>query len=382
MFSPLNVKEFIRERLAAAAEEIFAVFEKTVVQYEEELSRQRRAMEMSWRSQKQQEPADLPQKHSSVDQEEVPDDQLLCDQWRSPGLDREEPEPPRIKEEQEEPCSSLQLKEESDSFLVTLLYGGGEHREAEEDWDHLRSLDQEGGEDGGLGSTSNTEPTQGRGEDDAGEDVDPLSEGQRHPEVGKISLKCGFCGKVFKSKYHLKMHHMIHTGVKPYVCNDCGKCFKDASALRYHQRTHTDERPYSCETCGKSFRCSYSVLVHMRTHTGEKPYLCNTCGKRFTNPSAFKWHRAIHMGDKRYSCGVCGKSFTQSGNLKAHMRTHTGEKKHCCQTCGKSFGRSNNLIVHMRTHTGEKPYPCSTCGERFQYATALKKHVRMHAGQD
>lgn len=57
MFSPLNVKEFIRERLAAAAEEIFAVFEKTVVQYEEELSRQRRVMELSWRSQKQPEPA-------------------------------------------------------------------------------------------------------------------------------------------------------------------------------------------------------------------------------------------------------------------------------------------------------------------------------------
>uniref|UniRef100_A0A3B3XDJ7 C2H2-type domain-containing protein n=1 Tax=Poecilia mexicana TaxID=48701 RepID=A0A3B3XDJ7_9TELE len=341
---------FIRQRLAAAAEEIFGVFEKTIIQYEDELDRQRRMMETSWKTQTHQKPADLPQKHVHLEQEELPAKLLLCHQ-------QEEPEPPQIKEEQDEPCSSLQtdqleLKEESKTFLVALLYGEGETGVAEETFDGLQSLHQEGGEDVDLGSTK-TEQMGQEGLDDDGSEI------------------------INQDVYPVSGNQM-----KPYVCNECGKAFKAASALRYHARMHTGERPYSCETCGKSFRCSYSMLVHMRTHTGEKPYLCNTCGKRFTNSSAFKWHTAIHMGDRRYSCQICGKSFTQSGNLKAHMRTHTGEKKHSCKTCGKRFSRSNSLIVHMRTHTGEKPYSCSTCGERFQYAATLKKHHKRRKKSD
>uniref|UniRef100_A0A3B5QUS2 C2H2-type domain-containing protein n=1 Tax=Xiphophorus maculatus TaxID=8083 RepID=A0A3B5QUS2_XIPMA len=202
---------------------------------------------------------DLPQQHLHLEQEELPAKTLFCHHLQ---MDQLEPD------------------EESKTFLVALLYGEGEPRVAEETFDGLQTLHQEGGEDS-------------------------------FSQAGRDALKCDFCGKIFRKKYHLKMHHMNHTGEKPYVCNECGKSFKAASTLRYHARLHTGEKPYSCETCGKSFRCSYSMLVHMRTHTGEKPYLCNTCGKRFTNSSAFKWHTAIHMGDRRYSCQICGKSFTQ-----------------------------------------------------------------------
>ena len=45
MSSVQYLREFISERLTAAAEEIFTVFEKTIVQYEEEVDRQRRLLE-------------------------------------------------------------------------------------------------------------------------------------------------------------------------------------------------------------------------------------------------------------------------------------------------------------------------------------------------
>ncbi|XP_072219521.1 uncharacterized protein [Leuresthes tenuis] len=393
MSSVQYLKEFISERLTAAAAEIFGVFEKTIVQYEEEIDRQRRLLDITWKPQTKSQTADVPQQHVCQEEEaeEVVTDQLPCNQKRNSSLGKEEPEPPQIKEEQEELCTSqegepLVLKEESDTFMVTLTYEESEHSEPEPNNNDLQDQGQEVSED--LGSTSNAdtkakEMHQLISNSSSSEDVPcPVSMNQCDADRGKISLKCGVCGKVFKNKYHLKMHHRIHTGVKPYACNDCGKRFNDASTLKYHLRTHTGEKPYSCETCGKSFRCSYSVLVHMRTHTGEKPYLCNTCGKRFTNLSAFKWHTAIHTGEKRYSCKICGKSFTQSGNLTAHMGTHTGEKRYSCKICEKSFSRSSNLIVHMRTHTGEKPYPCNTCGERFKYASALKKHIRTHADDE
>lgn len=49
MSSAENLKRFISDRLAAAAEEIFGVFEKTIAEYEEELDRQRKLFDVVWR---------------------------------------------------------------------------------------------------------------------------------------------------------------------------------------------------------------------------------------------------------------------------------------------------------------------------------------------
>lgn len=49
MSSAENLKRFIGDRLAAAAEEIFGVFEKTIIEYEEEIDRQRKLFNIVWR---------------------------------------------------------------------------------------------------------------------------------------------------------------------------------------------------------------------------------------------------------------------------------------------------------------------------------------------
>lgn len=40
-----GLRKFIEERLGAAAEEIFGVFQKTIVKYEDEIGRQRRLLD-------------------------------------------------------------------------------------------------------------------------------------------------------------------------------------------------------------------------------------------------------------------------------------------------------------------------------------------------
>ena len=47
MSSVSYLREFISERLTAAAEEIFRVFEVTVVEYEEEIDRQRKLLDVA-----------------------------------------------------------------------------------------------------------------------------------------------------------------------------------------------------------------------------------------------------------------------------------------------------------------------------------------------
>lgn len=48
MTSLNTLREFISERLTAAAGEIFTVFERTVLQYEEQIARQHKLLEVSW----------------------------------------------------------------------------------------------------------------------------------------------------------------------------------------------------------------------------------------------------------------------------------------------------------------------------------------------
>ena len=49
MSSVQCLRELINQRLTAAAEEIFAVFQKTIVEFEEEIDRQRRLLDVVWK---------------------------------------------------------------------------------------------------------------------------------------------------------------------------------------------------------------------------------------------------------------------------------------------------------------------------------------------
>ncbi|XP_037553718.1 rho GTPase-activating protein gacV-like, partial [Nematolebias whitei] len=103
MSSVQSLREFISERLTAAAEEIFTEFEKTIVQYEEVIDRQRRLLDISWKPQINPHAAgpELPQ--HCVWKEEVLTDQQLYNQESNSSLDQEEPEPSQNEDDQEEP---------------------------------------------------------------------------------------------------------------------------------------------------------------------------------------------------------------------------------------------------------------------------------------
>ncbi|TDH13145.1 hypothetical protein EPR50_G00054820 [Perca flavescens] len=135
MSSVQHLKQFVNERLTAAAEEIFGVFEKTIVEYEEEIGRQRRLLDLVCKPEITLLRIELPQPRVCKEEEVLADQQQLCIQERNSSLDQEEPEPPQIKEEQEELCLSqegeqLVLKQETDAFTLTPTYEERDHSEA------------------------------------------------------------------------------------------------------------------------------------------------------------------------------------------------------------------------------------------------------------
>ncbi|RVE56340.1 hypothetical protein OJAV_G00220170 [Oryzias javanicus] len=92
MTSVQSLREFISERLTAAAEEICSHFEETIVQYEAELSRQRRLLDVVLKPQVQAQTTVLPQYY-------------LRNQEKNSSVDRADAEPPQIKEQEKESFS-------------------------------------------------------------------------------------------------------------------------------------------------------------------------------------------------------------------------------------------------------------------------------------
>ncbi|XP_034070936.1 zinc finger protein 771-like [Gymnodraco acuticeps] len=395
----------VKQRLTAAAEDIFVLFERTIAKYEEELSRSkqenerhRKLLDAVLQPQLQIHRADVQQ--LVVVKEEVPPAQQ---EWSS-SLDREDSEPPpHIKEEQEELWISqegeqLQALEEADitKSIFNPVPVKSEDDEEKPQFSQLHQRQTEhleteaDGEDcGGPEPARNSDPErhlQPETEDNTGDSFEPDTENSSEPDTEdradwKKTREPGSNSQKNKQDPVCDSRHSA--GEKPFSCSVCERTFALRGNVKKHMRIHTGEKPFSCSICKKSFGQRGHLKYHMRIHTGENPFICSICKKSFGQKGDLKKHMRIHTGEKPFICSICKKSFAQRGNLKTHMRIHTIEKPFSCSICKKSFGQRGHLKYHMRIHTGEKPFSCSVCDQRFtrRYRVKLHKCVGRQSSQ-
>ncbi|XP_057702661.1 zinc finger protein 892-like [Corythoichthys intestinalis] len=343
------LRALLNERLSAAVEEIFVLFERTIAEYEEALShskeeneRQRHLLEAVFRKpQGEFRSADVTEDDYHREQQE----------W-SFRMEQQEPEPSFVKEEE-----LLNVKEEKEQVDVTSVIDNDKH------WLQLHSSQSEEsglvkpssvcpsqhvttkGENSLLAPLSDSNNTALHSPDTDEEDLHTKLNARYHATDG-ASFKCAQCDKTFINAATLKRHAMIHKGEKTFNCSFCGKRFNQKVHLIKHTRTHTGEKPFSCTVCGMRLSQKEYLKVHMRTHTGEKPFPCSVCGKRFSQKAFLKVHTRTHTGEKPFSCLVCNKSFSAYSTCTRHQRTHTGDKVFSCSVCNKKFTRKDNLNKH------------------------------------
>ncbi|XP_024116586.1 zinc finger protein 391 [Oryzias melastigma] len=444
MSSLQSLKEFISERLAAAAEEIFRHCEGTIVQYEQELCRQRRLLDICWKPQLQLHQKVLPQ-HSASEEED------LCNQQRNLKVEQKEPEPSQIKEELEQP-EPLQIKEEQEGFCIsqnrdqldlkhendTLMEiptdeeNGNSEADLNNQWSFNTTDCQDEEERQPKESTSSTvEVTDPKNSEQkkrrdkglvqsvassnmSGSQCDSdvrnnfkneslVKKCQQSPIENRFSfLKSGESPKIVSNLFVYKKNESddrlyictesgesfgywskfrTNTGEKGLTCKECDKSFNYVSDLKRHMRMHTGEKPFSCKRCDAKFSQLCSLKRHTRTHTGEKPFSCKYCGRNFGDASHLRVHTRLHTGEKPFLCKICNAGFCDASSLKRHIGTHTGEKPFSCTECNISFTRVSHLKRHIRTHTGERPFSCLECNKSYTRVNDLKKHMRNHTGE-
>ncbi|XP_062272961.1 zinc finger protein 239-like [Scomber scombrus] len=297
MSSFQHLRELMNERLTAAAEEIFRVFHKTIIEYEEEIDRQRRLLDIVSKPEIKLHRAELPQQHVCKEEEVLADEQL-CNQERNSSLDQEDPEPPQIKEEKEELYTNLEieqlvLKQETETFMSTDTC-------EERDW-HFVSL-----------SVKSSEVPETTSDDQLLSHDSHVTENEDHKGGKRDSGSTRNTEtKPQKGHYKTKSH---------------GNNLRSPTTSKIQLDTETSKNVLKCGACGKAFKYISWLNIHERTHTGEKPYPCDTCGKRFSQQIVLKVHMRVHTGEKPYPCNACEKSFSRLGSLKSHIRVHTSEK--------------------------------------------------------
>uniref|UniRef100_A0A8C6TZK9 C2H2-type domain-containing protein n=1 Tax=Neogobius melanostomus TaxID=47308 RepID=A0A8C6TZK9_9GOBI len=254
-----TLRALVNERLAAAAEDIFVLIERTIAEYEEELCRSKQE------NQRKQQLLDkvLSRRVQLVRANvQIPTSP-------GPGLNQEITETPRTKEEPEEQS----VKQEEEQLPVPVPESSAVCVKTEES--SLLQQRQTEHREETQGEDISSEPhfhseTEGHTEHSSDTDNDDDWEQPSFPTAKSTGLF-----PKYKSAPQTSVHSGDKAGAdggaerKKHQCSVCNKRFGSKNDLVKHTRVHTGEKPYSCTTCKKTFTRKCHFNLHMRLHTEE-----------------------------------------------------------------------------------------------------------------
>ncbi|KAK2814460.1 hypothetical protein Q5P01_000409 [Channa striata] len=398
MASVQSLRDFVSERLTAAAAEILGVFEQTIVEYEEEINRQRRLLDIVWKPELKLHRIELLQQRVCNEKENLAD-QHICNHDQNRSLEQKNPMPPPAKEGQEEHCSSLVMRQETDLFTLTVIdvnIDDGETEPADrqqllshnssvtENPDQLLQqhvckeeevlVDQQVCTQDKKSSTDQEDPDPLQIKDDQGEHCDS-QEGEQfvlkqETKTFMLTASCEESGPEAPS------YNQLLSDNSPVVESQDQNGSRDSGLSRKTELMSKNRRG-NTEKVKRSSRSR----TECKTDKCKQSFKCNVCGKVFISRYKINRHVKIHEAKPLHTCDKCDQSFQLKNSLASHMRTHIVKKPHFCKTCGKCFQYRKECVDHMHIQHSQSPFLCKICKKGFKSKNGYLVHVRTHTGE-
>ncbi|XP_055019968.1 zinc finger protein 3-like [Boleophthalmus pectinirostris] len=430
-----TLRALVNERLTAAAEEIFALFERTIAEYEEEVCRS---------------------KEENQRKQELLDSILSPSKSPGPGLNQDPPHTPRIKEEPQEPQEpeELSVKQEEHTLLVQVSVGVPESSAVCVKTEESSLLQQR--------QTELREETQGENisaethlhssdtadkvwrarfscsaaqmETDADGDHDnQVQKGQRLRALVKEifalfeKMIAEYEKEVCRSKEESqRKQKLLDSALSPSKTPDPGlnqnrsqtprikeepqepSVKQEEDALLVQVLVGVPESSTACATTEES-----SLLQQRQTELREETqgedisaetHLHSETEGDTENSSDTDdedWRAPLSCSTAQMETDADGDHYNQVQNSSLSPKYKSApetsatvnnadmsgtaegaeDKKHQCSVCQKRFGTVQKLQRHIIIHTGEKPFSCSTCEKTFNQKANLDKHEKLHNGE-
>ncbi|XP_043991150.1 zinc finger protein 2 homolog [Gambusia affinis] len=431
MSSVQYLREFIRERLTAATEEIFTEVEKTIVRYEDDI----KLLEIYWKPQIKLNRIDQPQQHVSI-KEEVLSEPHIWNQQRSfiqesePSQTKQEPEPVEIKEEPEpskiqyvmEEPAHLQIKEDTEEpeLGATVVWYQEESRLLDISWNSHTNRNRKDFQKPQVSIEEKASTVhhvcdqRQRSSHDQEEAEAPVIEKRepKHPwikeeeEVDEPESKDPQTkwikeekesGSLLIVEHQKPEHPQIKEGKKdPELVQD----WKDPETKQIKE----EKEPESQWIHGKNEEVDISVLKHE-----ENIYMVDGAGSSCTNLCSSQEGKLLVQ---KQDVSVMETSALQEGDFSEQEKTteqlsfqifpgvesndqegssssvsesqsltNKKQRSYTCDICGKGLTSQCNLERHYRAHKGEKPFSCQICEKSFSQMYRLNEHKRSHTGE-
>ena len=115
--------------------------------------------------------------------------------------------------------------------------------------------------------------------------------------TGERPHQCELCGKSYPDKGALSKHIETHNEERIYGCKECEKKYRRKKDLYNHWNfTHNRASDVQCMTCGKIFKSKEHLRVHNEIHLNLRKYKCDMCGVAYNNAGSLYTHKKKHKG--------------------------------------------------------------------------------------
>ncbi|KAK7916092.1 hypothetical protein WMY93_011853 [Mugilogobius chulae] len=266
-----ELRALVQERLTAAAEEIFALFERTIAEFEEELRREKEKQS----------------KHGAGVQMSWPNPAGVQMSWPSPaGVHMSSPSPAGVQMSLSSPAgvqmslrspAGVQMSSPSPAGVpMSRLSPGLDLNQIKEEPEE-QSVKQE--EEQLPDVCVKTEESELQ-EETQGISAEPHERDTEHSSGAADNWRAvgddNNHNKAF-SDNKLNVHRKTDTGENPY-----SHSMHDQTYLQKSNQSHAEEFPYSCSVCKKGFMALSKLNRHANIHYVHKPYGCSFCKKTFS----------------------------------------------------------------------------------------------------